>query len=360
MKKTLVKFKDIVLKPFSILADCIVPTLPILIGVGMLKVVLIVFGPQVLKILTETSDTYIVLSFIADAGFYFMPIYIAVAAAEYFNTNKYIAALIGAVLISPSFVEIINANNAITIFGLPIALTNYSNQIIPSIISTWIMSYIYNFLDEKLNSNIKPIFISLVTILIMMPIVLCAIGPISVILSDKVTQFIIWLSTIGPFGNGIMCAIIPYIVILGLAGADLSAMIALASTGCDPILLFSNILFNSILGFVVFAIYLKDKKADTLVAAITSTFAGTSEPALLGIVIRDSKALFALTLADFVAGLYSGIAGVKTFAMSSFGILGIFATIGPESSILHAAIALIIGCIVGFIISYLLHKNKQA
>jgi len=359
MKNILETFKNILSKALTTLADCIVPVLPIMIGVGMLRVVLIILGPQVTNIVSETSNTYIVLSFVADAGFYFMPIFSAISAAEIFKTNKYIAALIGAMLLSPTFVEIVNANQAISVFGLPIALTSYGNQVLSSIIGIFVMSYIYNFLDTKINVNIRPIFAPLITITIMIPIVFCAIGPLGVFLGNKLVSFIMLLTKIGPIGNAIMCALIPYICITGLAGANLSAILILAATGCDPILFFANIMYNTILGFVTLAIYLKDHKPDTLAAAITSTVAGTSEPALYGVVLKDSKALLSITIADFCAGLFAGVMGVKTYAVASFGIFGIVTTIGPNSSIIHASIAIVIGCIIGFSLSYILHTNKK-
>lgn len=358
MKSFLNSIKKEISHILSILADCIVPTLPIMIGVGMLKVILIVIGPVVLNILTETSDTYRVLSFVANAGYYFMPIYIAISSAEVFKTNKYISALIGAMLIAPEFIEIVKANQAISIYGLPIALTDYGNQVISSIIATYVLSHIYNFLDKHINVNFNPILVPLLTILIMIPISFCAIGPFGVFLGDKLVSIILMLKNLGPIGNAIMCATIPYITIAGLGGGNLSAMLLLASTGCDPILFFSNVIYNNVLGFVVLAIYLKDKEPKTLAASITSALAGTSEPALFGIAIKNPNAIMALTIGDFFAGLYSGIMGVKSYAMASFGIFGIATTIGPDSSILHAAISILIGCIIGFVISYISVKKK--
>lgn len=346
-------------KIFSAIANCIVPTLPILIGVGMIKVILILVGPTVFNILSEQSPTYLVLSFVAEAGYYFLSIYTAVSSGEVFNTNKYIAALVGGMIIAPSFVDMVNANQAISFLKIPIALTNYGNQILPSIIAVWIMSFIYQFFDKHLNENIKPLLLPLITIIIMIPISFSVIGPLGVYLGEKLVSLILLLSSIGPLGNAIMCTLIPFITIFGLGGANLSAMLLLASTGCDPILFFSNVLYNNILGFVTLALYLKDKKSDTLAAAITSSVAGTSEPAIFGIVLKDTKALLALLIGDFVGGLVAGIGGVNSYAMASFGIFGIVATIGPNSPFIFSIISLIAGCIVGFTVCFVLHKSHN-
>ena len=351
--------KNIISNALNKLVDCIVPTLPIMIGVGMLKVLLILLGPDVLKILSVEQGTYRVLSFVADAGYYFMPIYVAVAAADVFKTNRFLAALCAGTLLSPTFIELVDQGVPLSVFSLPVASTKYGNQVIASVIIIWIFSYIYRFLDEKLHDNVKAILLPLLSILIITPISLCLVGPLGVFLSKKLVDLIMILKNIGPLGNALMCAIIPYITIAGLGGANLSAMLTLAANGVDPILFFSNVLYNNILGFVTLALYLKDKKPDTLAAAITSAVGGTSEPALFGIVMKDIKALLALTIGGFVGGLYAGITGVKSYAMASFGIFGIITTIGPDSSILHATIALILSCITGFIIYYITHKKYE-
>ncbi|MBR4461611.1 MAG: PTS transporter subunit EIIC [Erysipelotrichaceae bacterium] len=344
---------------FSTMIDCIVPTLPIMIGVGMLKVALIIAGPLVLNLISESSDTYAVLSFVADAGYYFMPIYIAVSSADVFKVDRFLSAVIGAMLLSPAFVRFVEEGKKLSVFGLPIASTSYGNQVISSIIAIWLMSYIYHFLEKKLPGNLKPILLPLLSIVIMVPVTFCAIGPIGVFLGDRLVDLIMKLKDLGPIGNGIMCAIIPFITIGGLGGANLSAMLLLASTGVDPILFFANVLYNNILGFVTMALYLKDRKSETLAAAITAALGGTSEPALFGIVMKDYKALSILSISGFFAGFYAGLMKVKSYAMASFGTFGIVTTIGPDSSILHAAIAMVIGCALGFVLTYLTHRNDQ-
>ena len=359
MKQFLSGISKIIKGALSTMIDCIVPTLPIMIGVGMLKVALIIAGPSVANILSAESDTYIVLSFVADASYYFMPIFAAVSSADVFKVDRFLAGMIGAMLISPQFVKLVEEGRKLSVFGLPIASTSYGNQVISSVIAIWLMSYIYHFLERTLKENLKPILLPLLSIVIMVPIAFCAIGPLGVFLGNCLVDLILKLKDLGPIGNAIMCAIIPFITIAGLGGANLSAMLLLASTGVDPILFFSNVLYNNILGFVTLALYLKDHKSETLASAITAALGGTNEPALFGIVMKDAKALFALSFCGFLTGFYAGLMKVKSYAMASFGTLGIITTIGPDSSIVHAAIAMAIGCISGFIVTFILHRNDR-
>ena len=350
------KIKDIISKCLHVIIDCLMPIMPILIGEGMLKV-LIILLTSVFGILSETSSTYIMLSLVAEAGFYFLPIFTAFSAGKVFNTNPYLAGVIGCMLVSPTFVDLVAQNKELTIFGLPVANTDYGTQMFASIISIWIMSYVFKFFNKVFNNTLRKIFSPALTILVMVPIAFCVIGPIGVFLNEEFCKLVLSLRLLGPIGNGIACAIIPYAIILGLSGAIVSAMITLTATGCDEIFFFANVLYNSILGLVVFALYLKDKKPNTLATAITSTVGGTSEPALFGIVMNDSKSLISLTIACFVSGTLSGILKVKAFAMASMGLFGLAATIGPGSSIFSAVICVIVGCVIGFVLNLILHKK---
>ena len=353
------KIVNIFNKFFKTLASCVAPIVPVLVGVGMLKVVLIILGPNVLNILQETNNTYIVLMFVADAGYYFLPIYLAVSSAEYFHTNKYIAGLMGGMLLSPKFVELVNEGTSLSIFNLPIASINYANEILPSIIIVFIESYVYKFIDKHIYEKIRDIFTPLITIVIMTPIIYCAIGPLGTMLSKLLTEIILLLASLGPIGVGIYAALLPFVVMFGLGGTNLAIILSINAQGPDPITFYSNVIYNCVLGFVAFACYAKYKKSDSLAAGVTSFFGGTSEPALFGVALKDSKALFSTILGSFVGGLIMGIFKVKTFAVASFGVLGVIASIGPDSSIFFASIALIAACITAFVCYYLTHSNNK-
>lgn len=353
------KLKNFVNKLFSILSNCVVPILPVMIGSGMIKVILILLTENGLNLLSSSNDTMKVLAFVADAGFYFMPVFMAVSAAEVFNTNKYIAAFIGASLLSPEFVRLVSVNNPLSVYGINLPLYTYENQIIPSILIVFILSLLEKQLNRFIPEAVKALLVPLISLLVMIPIAFCIIGPIGLFLSEKLVDLIMFLKDIGPIGNGIMVVLLPYLAGFGLGGGIVSGLLALAATGVDPILLFSNVIYNTVLGVAVFAVYLKDKDPSKLAASITSAIAGTSEPALFGTFMKDGKVVIATLVSGFVAGLYSGLMGVKTFAMASFGLFGIISTIGPGSSIIHAAISLLIGWTISFTISTVLHKDMK-
>lgn len=75
--------------PVMILLDgisgSITPLLPVLIGGGMIKILLLC--GTLAGILTEESPTYITLAFVGNAAFYFLPVFIGATAAMKFGAN---------------------------------------------------------------------------------------------------------------------------------------------------------------------------------------------------------------------------------------------------------------------------------
>lgn len=98
------------------------PVLPALTASGMLKAVLALL--VAFKLVDNTSSTYQVINFMADATFYFLPVLLANSAAKKLGCNPFLAMMLGAMLIHPNFVNMVAASketgDAITIFLLPI------------------------------------------------------------------------------------------------------------------------------------------------------------------------------------------------------------------------------------------------
>ena len=79
------------------LAGCLTPLISLLVGAGLIKVIIIV--GDLTGLLTAKMPTYQVLSFVADSGFYFLPIFIGATAANKFGANQGLGMLLGAMLL---------------------------------------------------------------------------------------------------------------------------------------------------------------------------------------------------------------------------------------------------------------------
>ena len=71
------------------------PMIPALTAAGMIKVVLTLL--TTFHLVSDTSSTYQVISFIGDVTFYFMPFLIAANAAKIFRVNQSLALFIAGV-----------------------------------------------------------------------------------------------------------------------------------------------------------------------------------------------------------------------------------------------------------------------
>ena len=138
--------KSVVSKVIDAITGCMTPMIPALTAAGMIKVVLSLL--TTFHLVSETSSTYQVISFIGDVTFYFMPFLIAANAAKVFRVNQSLALFIAGVYLSPTFVTMVAGDAAITLFGLPITKATYSYSVIPVILMVWITHYIEILVDK--------------------------------------------------------------------------------------------------------------------------------------------------------------------------------------------------------------------
>lgn len=115
--------KQMMGKFFDACSSMFTPLVPAFTAAGMIKAVLAVlvavFG------LAKTSQEYIIINYVSDTIFYFLPIYLGVTAATYFGCNKFIAAAIAAMFVHPTYTGMVSAGEAISFFGIPVVLYNY-------------------------------------------------------------------------------------------------------------------------------------------------------------------------------------------------------------------------------------------
>ncbi|MFR9255816.1 MAG: hypothetical protein ACLVJ6_10140 [Merdibacter sp.] len=71
------------------------------------------------------------INFVANAAFYFLPVFVGFFAAKKFGANVALGAMLGAALIHPTFVSMVTAGDAGAI-RLPIYSASYSSTIVRS------------------------------------------------------------------------------------------------------------------------------------------------------------------------------------------------------------------------------------
>lgn len=167
-------------KVLDIIAGMFTPIIPVLAGAGMLKAIVAI--AIALNWFTPESQVYKILSFMGDAGFYFLPVLLAATAAKKFNVNQYIAMVIGGILLHPAFIAMVatskETGQGLDFLGLPIGAVQYSSTVVPIILAIWFMSYVEPFLNRIIPKTVRIFGVPLFTLLIVTIVTLVVLGPL--------------------------------------------------------------------------------------------------------------------------------------------------------------------------------------
>ena len=341
------------------------PILSAIVGCAMIKTLLVLL--TTFHILDSSSQTYTILSFVGDTVFYFMPVLLAVSAANKFKMNTFVAAVIGAMLIHPNFISLVGTGEPIKLFGfLPVTGVSYSSSVIPAVLSVWVASYVERWVDKISPKSVKFFFVPAVTLLIMVPLTFCAIGPLGTWVGKIVAMGIGWINTHLPWAIPLVFGAFAQVIILtGMHVAVTIPLVlaALAAYGYDTIgsgFLVSNIATGCAALAVGVIAKNKDFKALALSTGVASLLC-VNEPALYGVHLKLKKPFLALIIGGGVGGLVAGIMGVKriTFASTSLLTLPIFIDPNNSGNFIWAIISSLIAGGVAFLLTIILCKRDK-
>lgn len=360
--------KSLVNKVLDTVAGIFVPIVPALAGSGMLKAILAI--AVLLGWIDITSQTYQILYFISDAIFYFLPILLAHSASVKFGTNPYLSITIGGILLHPTFTTMIanakETDNAIYLFGLPVTLVNYGSSVIPIILTIWFMSYIEPLVDKIVPKVTRIFSTPLITLFIVAPVALIAIGPLGTFLGDGLAEGIRWLDN---YASWLIPMIVgtftPLLVITGMHYALISIGInSLAKYGFDtvagPGMLVSNIAQGGAALAVAFRT--KDRKLRSLgISTGISAILGITEPALYGVNLPYRKPLYSSMIGGGLGGLFIGIMNVGRYQQVPPGILALPSFIGEDgfSNLIYTVIGVVIAFAGAFIAQLILGIDQD-
>lgn len=307
------------------------PIIPAIAGAGILKGILALL--VAFHWLEAHNQSYQVLLAISDGVFYFLPLALAFSAARRFGANPYVAVALAASLFHPALQTLFNAGEPIHFLGLPVPAVNYASTVIPVLLSIWLLSYVECLIDSLMPAALKTMFVPLLSLLIVTPITLIAIGPLGIFAGNALTGGIIWLvENMGIVAGIVVGGTLSLIIITGMHYVLVPVMIHnISQLGFDP---FKILFYVANLGQAgaAFGVFLRarDKKLKSL--ALTTSFSaamGITEPAMYGINIRYKRPFAAALLGGACGGAFAMAMGVKTYAFALSGLPGIPALVGP-------------------------------
>ncbi|TCN17602.1 beta-glucoside-specific PTS transporter subunit IIABC [Mesobacillus foraminis] len=285
------------------------PFVYILAAAGILQGALIIIN--LLFTGFEETGTYQVLSFISWAPFTFLPIFIAITASKHFKTNTYIAVACSAALVSPTWTEMaakIAEGDSISFLGLALSPTTYTSSVLPPLFLVWILSYLERFLNKRMNDVIKPLFVPFFCMLIMVPLTILLIGPVTTMGANGIANGYNFLAeNAPPVAGAIIGAFWQVIVIFGVHWGITPMVLANFDLyGRDSFQAYQTIAVVAQVGAVL-GVILKAKNQEirkvSVSAGVTGLF-GITEPAIYGVTLRFKK--------PFIFGCIGGAIGAIT------------------------------------------------
>ncbi len=327
--------KSVVDRIFGYISGSMTPILSALIAAGMLKMIVAVLGPSALNLINENSDIYVLLTFLGDAGMYFLPVFLAVSASKKLNTSWPINVYLAVAMLHPTFMAMATNGTPFTVFGIPCSVQNYSSQVLPILIIVYIESKIEKFVKKYCPDTLQILLVPLVTILIMTPIAFCVVGPAGSFLSNYICGGIIKLYDIaGPLATMLIGAFFLPIVFTGMHGMlYVYLFTSFPALGYDafflPAVLASSwTILGCWLGCLI-KFKKKENKAFATTAFISWIAGGVGEPFMYGILMKNKKLLIASCCAGGIAGLVAGLLHLTAHVLApSNGIYGLFAFLG--------------------------------
>lgn len=359
-KKNKFSFYSIV----EIISNALIPSLVVMIGAGMVKVILIFL--DLFGILPMDSSTYQLLFNAADAVYYYLPILVGYGVAKKMGRDPILGIVMGMFLVAPTFLTNVNGGVPMDFLGISIYPKAYNGTFLPAVLSTAIMCPIYTFFEKRIPKIVRNLVAPLCTFLIMIPLAYLVLAPIASIVGDYLAVGVMWVyEHTGFMGVAIFCGILPFLITTGMHYCFAPYWVAMVTTGAgEPFYLISNCIFNINVGIACIVMGFKTKivenKALCTSAGVSSAVGGISEPALFGVLLKNKGALIAVIIGDLIGGAAAGLLGVAAHMWPpSWGMFMIPSFINSGAGLINCLIAVVLGFTVTAVATFVLYKDPK-
>ncbi len=351
----------------SIVTGVFTPFLGVFCACGILKGVLALLST--IGIMKGDGGTYNILYSIGDSAFYFLPPILGYTAAKRFKLPEMEGLLIGLALVYPNMLSA-EAMDISNLFGIPVVMPpsgNYTSSVIPVICAVAFAAWFEKLYKKYIPDTIKLFCVPLITLVVTFSATVLVIGPVSSLISSGLSFVFNWLYGVSSIAMGAAVgALWQVLVMFGLHWSLIPIALINMGNGGDIILaaMFGTTFAQA---GAVAGIWLKsrDKKIKSLApAALISSIAGVTEPAIYGITLPKKAPFFRTCAIAGVAGAFLGGLGVKCYQMAGMGVFGYTAyidTVNQDISGMVIAIVISLICFVaGFISEMVFYKDKDS
>ena len=345
------------------LSSCMEPLIPVIIAGSLMKLVCLIL--DMAGLLTGTTGT--ILQIIGDSPFYFLPVLVAVTAAEHFGADRFYTLGTACMLMMPDFIGLLIETEQISFLGLPVIRANYAYNILPVVLLAWLIGRFEpkaaKVFPQVLKGTIYPLLVFTVTTVCGFMVV----GPIGAVISSGLSGLINFLSEhAGILAWPLFAAITPVLIPMGMHWIFVTmAITQITMNGCDNGLMAGFFIANMTLAGADFAVTIHTKNSElrtqALSAGITALLSGVTEPSLFGVCLKEKRALKGAMVAGAIAGVYLGITKIKCYVYSfpAFASILMFQGDAGMGNLINAVILGVFSVALGFLLTFLFIGKKR-
>lgn len=348
------------------MGGCMTPMIPVMLAGGLFSCINAIFGPGLLKLYGEGSDMQVLFQFLYNAAYYFMPILVGFNAAKLLDINQMLGAYMGCILIAPELISIVDSGEPFAVFGIPCTLNNYSQTVLPIMLSVYAMSLIYKVVKKYMPDFLTTVFTPFLTMLISTPIALCILAPLGSIAGNAISgSLAAFGNATGFFGVAVIAAIWELLVMTGMHMALMMPMMAsFFETGVmSGPLVSGNFATWACFGVALGAALRLKKREDKSTAFgffISGIVGGITEPVLYGLCLRYNRLFLSMAAGGFVGGAYAGITNLCGYSITSPNFLTLLSYAGgTTANLVNGVIGSVLAFAVATIMTYLIGFSKK-
>lgn len=351
------KKESIISQVFAYISGCITPTLPILIGSGLISAVLALvkfFAPD-----AASSTTYALFNTLAQAAYSYLPVYVAFVGARRLKTNEFLAAFVMLALCSPSISGVADLN----LFGITLTKVTYTSNIVPALLMVPVMAMVDRFIMKHLPEALKSVFRPVILTVGMFVLTLYVLGPIGTLVGTALANLCVWMTSFGGLSMAVLSALHPLLVMVGMHTVITPLIVNEIATVGSSLLFSKALAANLAIAGAALAVGLKSKKPENKQAGLSTgitALLSVTEPALYGCLIRFRKPLISAIVASAITGIFIGIFDIRAYATASCSFLTLPIFLGGEmSNFILACVAAVMATVLGFVITWFVGFEEE-
>lgn len=352
------------------LADIFIPILPAIVTAGLLLGINnlltgpgIFFSQSLVDVYPQWKDIAAIINTIASTAFTFLPALIGWAAVTRFGGSPLLGIVLGLILVHPDLLSAYSYANASTegtvptwnLFGWHLERIGYQGQVLPVLVSAYILASIEKFLDKRVYDSIKLLVVAPVTLLITGFLAFTIIGPVTFGIANAITSGLIYVfDHFAILGGLIYGGFYSLLVITGMHHTFLAVDVQLigseGGTFLWPMLALSNIAQGAAALAMIFVV--KEQKAKGLaVTSSVSAFLGVTEPAIFGVNIRYRYPFIFGMIGSAIAGVLLTVNQVRATSIGVGGVPGFLSIFPNQWGVFFVGMAIVL--IVPFVATVL-------